>query len=208
MDNKTDNNKKDNAPDLFPDLGLEILPDDYMKPGRGGGKKPGYTKYADALHEKELIEFFKTRISQSKNGTILLRLADLAAKCDMQLKEDGKPGGLAHNSLEWGFKYVLYEEGFWLTTGTSKKDEPIVAIRYKTNKDQLPRSLIAKMVRAKGLEKEKAIEQEDIQKVADAAAEQVAKNVEDTGSEQEELTEEQKAADKAAEEVAQGNIGE
>lgn len=206
MNDKTDNNEKDNISDL--DLGLEILPDDYIKPGRGGGKKPGYTKYVDAIKEKKLVEFFKTSISRSKTGTILLRLADLAAKCDMQLKEDGKPGGLAHNSLEWGFKYALYQEGFWLTTGTSKKDEPIVGIRYSTDKDRLASSLVAKMERAKGLEKEKAAELKNMQKAADVAAEQVAKNVEDGSGEHEEPTEEQKDADKAAEEVAKGNFVE
>lgn len=90
------------------------------------------TKYIDAV--KPLVEFINTGIENSRDGYVRVRIKDIANA--MKMTEQHL------TSIYQDFKYTLFQEGIFVTTGKTKTDEPIFAMRKKMEDDTLQRSFI------------------------------------------------------------------
>lgn len=115
-------------------MDIKLFDADEMKTGRGGGKRGSgekYGKYKSAIAPH--LEFLRSGIEDSKDGTIRVKVEDLA-------KAMGMPGK-HETSIYWGLKYVLFSEDIVVTTGKTKHDEPVLVMRTKVEGDKLPDSL-------------------------------------------------------------------
>lgn len=93
------------------------------------------TKYPlDAV--KPYIEYFKAAIEDSRDGFARIRVKDLAEKIGMNEQQ------LISNFLN--LKYYLFQEGIFVITGKTTKDEPILSLRKKMEGDTLQRLDISK----------------------------------------------------------------
>lgn len=116
-------------------MAIPLVEAEEVRTGRGGGKTKGekYGKYAVAVTKS--VPWIKEQISGSKDGTIRIKAADLA-------KEMG--GDFAKKnptSIYWGLKYVLFNEGIVVDTGTHKSGDKLLLMRLGTEEDKLPPSL-------------------------------------------------------------------
>lgn len=113
---------------------IKLFEPEDMKTGRGGGKRGSgerYIKYKNAIQPH--VAFLKESITGSKDGSIRVRVEDLAKSMGMTGKHE--------TSIYWGLKYVLFGEGIVVTTGQTKDNEPVLIMREKTEGDKLPDSL-------------------------------------------------------------------
>lgn len=116
-------------------MAIPLVEAEEVKTGRGGGKTKGekYGKYAVAIQKS--VPWLKEQIGSSKDGTIRVKATDLA-------KEMG--GDFAKKnatSIYWGLKYVLFNEGIVVDTGTHKSGDKLLVMRLGTEEDKLPPSL-------------------------------------------------------------------
>jgi len=116
-------------------MSIPLVEAEEVRTGRGGGKTKGekYGKYAVAIQKH--VSWIKDQIATSKDGTIRVKAADLG-------KEMG--GDFAKKnptSLYWGLKYVLFNEGIVVDTGTHKSGDKLLVMRLGTEEDKLPPSL-------------------------------------------------------------------
>lgn len=126
------------------DIKLTPLPASAIKPGRGGGKRAFYTEYVEAIENNKLKEWVDQELKNSP--VIYVALQELANVCDLQLRVQGEPGGRTSTSIFWGLHYAFWKVGIWISQVTLKEnDEKAVAIRYRTEKDRLSASLMAKL---------------------------------------------------------------
>ena len=117
---------------------IKLFEPEDMKTGRRGGKKgtgERYVKYKNAVAPH--IGFLKEGIGGAKDGSIRVRVADLAKAMGMTGKHE--------TSIYWGLKYVLFGEGIVVTTGQTKDNEPVLIMREKREGDVLPASLTKHM---------------------------------------------------------------
>ncbi len=115
-------------------MDIKLFEPEDMKTGRGGGKKGSgekYAKYKNAVAPH--VAFLKEGIGAAKDGSIRVRVADLAKAMGMTGKHE--------TSIYWGLKYVLFAEDLVVTTGQTKDNEPVLIIREKKEGDVLPASL-------------------------------------------------------------------
>lgn len=122
---------------------IKLFEPEDMKTGRGGGKRGGgekYAKYKTAIAPH--IQFLKDGIAGSKDGTIRVKVEDLAKAMGM--------GGKHETSIYWGLKYTLFGEGLVVTTGQTKDNEPVLIMREKKEGDTLPASLVKHMTAPAG----------------------------------------------------------
>ena len=116
-------------------MSIPLVEAEEVRTGRGGGKTKGekYGKYAIAIQKN--VQWIKDQISGSKDGVIRLKAADMA-------KEMG-PDFAKRNptSIYWGLKYVLFNEGIVVDTGTHKSGDKLLLMRFGTEEDKLPPSL-------------------------------------------------------------------
>jgi hypothetical protein len=123
---------------------LTPLPASAIKPGRGGGKRAFYTEYVEAIETNKLTEWIDEQLQTTP--VIYVALQELANVCDMPLRVAGEPGGRTPTSIYWGFHYAFWKVGIWIGQATLKdNDERAVVIRYRTEKDRLSASLMAKL---------------------------------------------------------------
>lgn len=145
---------------------IRLVESDEVKSGRGG-KKSGekYGKYHEAILENHIVDWIREQIEASiqagKNGIVRVRTSELAAAIGLEMREDKESEGLSPVALAWGFKCVLYYEGFWVTTGKTKHDEPLLVIRTKKSKDKLPLSLQEKKKSSEEVDKKEEIDKKD-----------------------------------------------
>lgn len=121
---------------------LELVERDDVRAGRGSGKKgkgEKYSKYVKAFGK--IADWIKESISESNDGFVRLKSADLAENMGLKLRLNEKEEGLSSTALYWGTKYAAFHEGLVVTTGETKIKEPILIFRLKTDKDELPPSL-------------------------------------------------------------------
>lgn len=116
-------------------MSIPLVEAEEVRTGRGGGKTKGekYGKYAVAIQKH--VTWIKDQIAASKDGTIRIKAVDLG-------KEMG--GDFAKKnptSLYWGLKYVLFNEGIVVDTGTHKSGDKLLVMRLGTEEDKLPPSL-------------------------------------------------------------------
>ena len=119
-------------------MDIKLFEPEDMKTGRGGGKKGSgekYAKYRSAVAPH--IGFLKEGIAGAKDGSIRVRVTDLAKAMGMTGKHE--------TSIYWGLKYVLFAEDLVVTTGQTKDNEPVLIIREKKEGDILPASLTKHM---------------------------------------------------------------
>lgn len=114
---------------------LELVSENDIKSGRGGGGKKGagqkYPKYRSAV--ATMLPWFKEQVD--KHGTIRVKTSDVA-------REMGREFESKHpTSITWALKFVLFNEGLFVTTGKTNDDKPILVIRSATHEDKLPDSL-------------------------------------------------------------------
>lgn len=116
-------------------MAIPLVEAEEVRTGRGGGKTKGekYGKYAVAIQKH--VPWIKEAIGQSNDGTIRVKAADMA-------KEMG-PDFAKRNptSIYWGLKYVLFNEGVVVDTGTHKSGDKLLVMRLGTEEDKLPPSL-------------------------------------------------------------------
>lgn len=126
---------------------IPLIEAEEVRTGRGGGKTKGekYGKYADAV--KKSIPWIKEQIAGSKDGFIRVRATDLAQEMG------GDFARRSPTSIYWGLKYVLFNEGVVVDTGTHKSGDKLLIMRLGTEEDKLPPSL------SKYLEPEEEIEE-------------------------------------------------
>lgn len=126
------------------DLGVDLIPNDAIRVGRGGRKGSGekYIKYAEAVDEKKADEWIKAQIAKSGYNNIKVTVQAFAEACGFHLKENLEDDGLSATALEWGFKYVLYHRGIDVRTGRTKVgDKPVFIFSILNPKRKLPGSL-------------------------------------------------------------------
>jgi hypothetical protein len=85
-------------------MDIKLFEPEDMKTGRGGGKRgtgERYVKYKNAIAPH--VEFLKESIAGSKDGSIRVRVEDLAKSMGMVGKHE--------TSIYWGLKYTLFEKG-------------------------------------------------------------------------------------------------
>ena len=124
-------------------MDIKLFEPEDMKTGRGGGKKGSgekYAKYRSAVAPH--VAFLKEGIAAAKDGSIRVRVADLAKAIGMTGKHE--------TSIYWGLKYVLFAEDLVVTTGQTKDNEPVLIIREKKEGDILPASLTKHMTAGAG----------------------------------------------------------
>lgn len=114
---------------------LQLFEPEDMKTGRGGGKRgtgERYTKYTSAIGPH--VTWLREQITGSKDGTIRVKVADLAKAIGMTGKHE--------TSIYWGLKYALFQNGVVVATGKTKDDSPVLVMREKKEGDTLPASLV------------------------------------------------------------------
>lgn len=128
---------------------IELVDIEDVSPGRGKGRKGSrtgkYSKYRIGLESH--IQWFKDEIGKSKDGSIRVKNADI-------LKNIGSGVGRNPTSIYWAVKYVLFQEGMWVSQGKHKSGDDLLVVRMATKDDKLPPSLAEKIETGKEVEKE------------------------------------------------------
>ena len=116
------------------EISIPLFDVEDMKTGRGGGKRgtgQKYAKYGQAI--EGTVGFLKESIAAAKDGSIRVRVADIAKQMGMTGKHE--------TSIYWGLKFVLFARGIVVTTGQTKAGEPVLVMRDRKEGDTLPASL-------------------------------------------------------------------
>lgn len=115
-------------------MAIELIDVGQMRVGRAGGRKGSgerYPKYKVAV--QKILPFLKDSIQDK--GTIRVKTEDIK-------KELGGDFANKHaTSMYWGLKYVLFQEGVWVSTGQHTDGSDVLIMRSATEKDVLPDSL-------------------------------------------------------------------
>lgn len=125
------------------EISIPLFDVEDMKTGRGGGKRGTgvkYAKYGAAIESS--LNFFRNAIGESKDGSIRVRVEDVAKQMGMT--------GRHETSIYWGLKYTLFQKGLVVTTGQTKTGDPVLVIREKKEGDILPASLAKHLGAAAG----------------------------------------------------------
>lgn len=116
------------------EISIPLFDVEDMKTGRGGGKRgtgQKYAKYASAI--EPTVGFLKESIAGSKDGSIRVKVADIAKQMGMTGKHE--------TSIYWGLKFSLFQKGIVVTTGQTKDGSPVLVMRERKDGDTLPASL-------------------------------------------------------------------
>lgn len=116
------------------EINIPLFEVEDMKTGRGGGKRgtgQKYAKYGSAI--EPTVPFLEESIDASKDGTIRVKVSDIAKQMGMTGKHE--------TSIYWGLKFTLFQKGLVVTTGQTKAGDPVLVIRRKKEGDALPASL-------------------------------------------------------------------
>lgn len=133
-------------------MAIELVDAGEVRTGRGGKTKgEKYGKYAIAIQKH--IPWIKQQIADNKDGVIRVKATDMGKEMG---GEFAKKNG---TSIYWGLKYVLFQEGIVVDTGTHKSGDKLLIMRLGKEDDRLPPSL------------SKYLEQDEEEDVAPEAAE-------------------------------------
>ena len=120
---------------------IQLVEADQVRSGRGGKTKgEKYSKYAIAIQPQ--LSWIEEQIANSPDGVIRIKNADIRKEMGGEFvkKADG--------SVYWALKYVLFQEGIVVDTGTHSDGSKLLFMREANDDDVLPASL------AKYLEKD------------------------------------------------------
>ena len=115
-------------------MSIPLVGVDDVRTGRGGKTKgEKYGKYALAIAKH--TPWIKEEIKKSKDGIIRIRNVDLRKEMggDFVKKND--------TSIYWGLKFVLFNEGIVVETGTHTGGDKLLVMRLANDDDVLPASL-------------------------------------------------------------------
>ena len=115
-------------------MGITLVEAEEVKTGRGGKTKgEKYGKYAIAVQKH--VNWIKDQISTAKDGVIRVKATDFGKEMGGEFAKKNA------TSLYWGLKYVLFNEGIVVDTGTHKTGDKLLIMRLGTPEDTLPPSL-------------------------------------------------------------------
>ena len=122
-------------------MSIQLVEADQVRSGRGGKTKgEKYSKYAIAIQSQ--LAWIEEQIANSPDGVIRIKNEDIRKEMGGEFvkKADG--------SVYWALKYVLFQEGIVVDTGTHSNGSKLLLMREANDDDVLPASL------AKYLEKD------------------------------------------------------
>lgn len=115
-------------------MAIALVEADEVKTGRGGKTKgEKYGKYAVAIQKH--VQWVKDQIAGTADGVIRIKAADMGKEMGGEFAKKNP------TSLYWGLKYVLFNEGIVVDTGTHKGGDKLLIMRLGTPEDTLPPSL-------------------------------------------------------------------
>lgn len=116
-------------------ISIPLVEADEVKSGRAGGKTKGekYAKYGIAIHKA--VPWIKENITNSKDGLVRVRTNDIKKEMGGEFLRKND------SSIYWGLKYVLFQEGIVVETGTHTSGEKLLLMRNASDDDELPPSL-------------------------------------------------------------------
>lgn len=102
---------------------------------RRGGKTKGekYGKYATAIQKS--IPWIEKEIGKSKDKKIIIKNKDIREEMGGEFIKKND------TSVYWGIKYVLFQEGIVVETGTHTDGSKLLIMRKADTDDRLPPSL-------------------------------------------------------------------
>lgn len=103
-----------------------------VKRGKTKGEK--YAKYAEAI--SPLLGWIRENIEKSLDGKIRVRIKDISKEMGPEFEKK------SDTAIYWGLKYVLFQDGLVVETGSSIAREKLLIIRKGTPEDKLPPSLV------------------------------------------------------------------
>lgn len=115
-------------------MSIPLVGVDEVRTGRGGKTKgEKYSKYVVAI--KKHISWIKEEIGKSKDGTIRVKNVDLRKEMGGEFVKKND------TSIYWGLKFVLFNEGIVVETGTHANGDKLLVMRTANDEDRLPTSL-------------------------------------------------------------------
>jgi len=115
-------------------MAIELVEATEVRSGRGGKTKgEKYGKYAIAIQKH--IPWIKEQIEANKDGIIRVKATDMGKEMGGEFIKKNA------TSIYWGLKYVLFQEGIVVDTGTHKTGDKLLIMRLGKEDDRLPPSL-------------------------------------------------------------------
>src|SRR3972149_1138276 len=115
-------------------MAIELIEATEVRTGRGGKTKgEKYGKYAVAIQKS--IPWIKEQIAANKDGIIRIKATDMGKEMGGEFIKKNA------TSIYWGLKYVLFQEGIVVDTGTHKTGDKLLIMRLGREDDRLPPSL-------------------------------------------------------------------
>ncbi len=115
-------------------MAIELVEATEVRTGRGGKTKgEKYGKYAVAIQKS--IPWIKEQIAANKDGIIRIKATDMGKEMGGEFIKKNA------TSIYWGLKYVLFQEGIVVDTGTHKTGDKLLIMRLGKEDDRLPPSL-------------------------------------------------------------------
>lgn len=114
---------------------LQTIEIDEVRIGRSGGRTKGekYKKYGIAI--EKCIPWIREEIEKSKDDTVRVRNSDIRKEMGGEFVNKNE------TSIYWGLKYILFQEGIVVETGTHKSGDKLLMMRLANDDDKLPESL-------------------------------------------------------------------
>jgi hypothetical protein len=113
---------------------IELIEATEVRSGRGGKTKgEKYGKYAIAIQKH--IPWIKEQIANIPEGVIRVKASDMGREMGGEFVKKNP------TSIYWGLKYVLFQEGIVVDTGTHKTGDKLLIMRLGREDDRLPPSL-------------------------------------------------------------------
>ena len=115
-------------------MAIELVEATEVRSGRGGKTKgEKYGKYAIAIQKH--IPWIKEQIAGAPDGIIRVKATDMGKEMGGEFIKKNA------TSIYWGLKYVLFQEGIVVDTGTHKTGDKLLIMRLGKEDDRLPPSL-------------------------------------------------------------------
>lgn len=116
-------------------MALEAIEIEDVRIGRSRGRTKGekYKKYGMAIEKS--IPWIREQIEKSKDGVVRIRNSDIRKEMGGEFVKKNE------TSVYWGLKYVLFQEGIVVETGTHTSGDKLLLMRIANDDDKLPESL-------------------------------------------------------------------
>lgn len=114
---------------------IQLVEPSEVRAGRGGSKTKGekYSKYVRAIDKH--TPWIKEEIAKSKDGIIRIKNIDIRREMGKEFENKNE------TSVYWALKFVLFNEGIVVETGTHANGDKLLVMRLANDDDRLPASL-------------------------------------------------------------------